>query len=253
MALWSAYTEPTQHNLLELLGATQAKTKLSYILGTGSIEDCLKEVNIAYEAGIRCLKVKIGKDSREEDKLIAEIHQAFPEISIYVDANQCLAYPEDMGRLERLAQVGVLYCEEALLTHQIEKRRSLKAFSPLPIIGDDSCFTAADFERELAFRTIDIVNIKTARTGFSHSKRIYHQALENKIGIMVGSQASSLIGCIHALSFALCPHIQHETEGSFYLKTYKDFTDIKIESGYVFRDEIKRASEEARQAILTRL
>ena len=51
---------------------------------------------------------------------------------------------------------------------------------------------------------------------------------------MVGSQAGSMIGCLHALLFAGQEGITYPTEGTFFLKVQNHFEGVlPIDDGYV--------------------
>lgn len=235
MALWSAFARSQGESLAQLLGADREQVRLSFILGTGSLREVLDEVQAIFAQGVRVLKVKVGKDPIGELELVQHIRQLYGEkIDMYVDANECLTLEDGLDFLIQLCDMGALYCEEALPVRQLEQRRTFRQRSSLPVIGDDSCFTLADVERELAFDTFDIVNIKTARTGFSHSNAILQRARMAGKGVMVGSQASSLLGCLHAIIYAAQAGIEHPTEGSFFLKVQEEQAErLTITDGYV--------------------
>ncbi len=240
MALWTAYAQSRQTTLARLLNVAQERVRLSFILGTGDLDTVLAEVQEVYAQGIRVLKVKAGKDFAVELELVRRIRQAYDDLDFYVDANECLDMQSGLDFLAQLRDMGALYCEEPLPVYQLEQRRNFRTQSPLPLIGDDSCLTSTDVERELAFDTFDIVNIKTARTGFSHSLAIMEQTQKHGKGVMVGSQASSLLGCLHAILFAAQRGIDHATEGSFFLKVSGDHSvSLKVEDGWVQTEQVE--------------
>lgn len=232
MALFSAHAHSQNIPLSQLLNATQPNVRVSFILGTGKMDEVLREVDEVYTAGVRFLKVKVGKDFESETALIEMIQRAYTDMDIYVDANECFDVENAVPYLARLADSGARYCEEPLPVRQLRERGQLRQESSVPLIADDSAFTIEDLERELDFDTFDILNIKTARTGFSHSDTMLRRSVAAGKGIMVGSQASSLLGCLHAIIFSCQPEIEHPTEGTFFLKV-KDAESIKIEDGYV--------------------
>ena len=123
-------------------------------------------------------------------------------VTLYADANESLN-PETAAReLERFRELGVAYVEEPLPVHLLKARAALKKADILPIIADDSCFTLSELERELEFDTFDILNIKTARTGFTVSQKMLGLARSAGKGVMVGSQASAGLGTLHAAIFS---------------------------------------------------
>lgn len=233
MALFSAFAKSSDKKLTKLLGCSQEKTFLSFILGTGDAKTVLQEVEAIYEKGVRCLKIKVGKDIERELSLIAEIRSEFDDLMLYADANQCFTAEEAATILRQLTEYNLAYCEEPLLINQLQSRQELRAKSIMPLIADDSCFTLPDVERELTFNTFDIINIKTARTGYSQSLSMMNLALRNDKGIMLGSQASSLLGCMHTAIFACQASIEYPTEASFFLKTEGDFAPPEIVNGYL--------------------
>jgi len=236
MALVMALSQSLGVPISKLIGATAEKTTLSFILGTGNRDTVWQEVESVYQQGIRFLKIKIGKNLLGEFALLKQIQATYPDLRYYADANECLEPDTAVDVLQQLAEQNVAYCEEPLPTHDLLARQTLRQNNLMPLIGDDSCFSLHDVERELQFDTVDIVNIKTARTGFSHSQLIHDAVLTANKGIMVGSQASSLLGALCTILFACQPMIEHPTEASFFLKI-ADGERLSIHNGVVLRDE----------------
>jgi L-alanine-DL-glutamate epimerase-like enolase superfamily enzyme len=147
------------------------------------------------------------------------------------------------AQLEHLAALGLHYCEEPLPVEQIAARASLRAGQHLPLIADDSAFTLRDLQRELAFDTFDILNIKTARTGFTESAAMLALARRAGKGVMIGSQASAGLGTLHAALFAALPGIDYPSELSFPLKLRADILDrpLPITNGYLTVDDLMAA------------
>ena len=245
MALHQALCRATGTSLGQHLGATRERIRLSYIVSTGEAEAVLADVESAYRSGIRVFKVKIGKDVARETETIRGLVEGFPGAQFYVDANQTLEEDGAAGILNALYDLGLIHCEEALPVEDIRARRALRARCRMPIIADDSAFTQKDLERELAFDTFDILNIKTARTGFSASMTMLQSCAKAGKGLMVGSQASSLLGCLHAASFAGQRAVNCASECSFFLKTDADLSLAPaIRDGWLSLAEAQSALEE---------
>lgn len=224
MALHQAFCRATGRTLAAHLGASRGRIRLSYIVSTGEADEVLADVAGAYRSGIRVFKVKIGKDIAGETETIRGLVERFPAAQFYVDANQTLEEESAPHTLNALYDLGLIHCEEALPVEDIRARRALRVQCPMPIIADDSAFTPQDLGRELAFDTFDILNIKTARTGFSQSMTMLQSCATAGKGVMVGSQASSLLGCLHAAIFAAQRAVACASECSFFLKTDADLS-----------------------------
>ncbi|MYD09685.1 MAG: enolase [Chloroflexi bacterium] len=224
MALHQALACSRGESLATYLGATRRRIRLSAIVSTGAPEAVAADVAALYRAGIRVFKVKIGRDIPGEIMIIAELIRSHSDAQFYVDANETLASDGAAAILTHLREMGVLHCEEALPVHLLRERRQLRRDCAMPIIADDSVFTALDLAREIDFDTFDILNIKTARTGFSESATMLDMCSAAGKDAMVGSQASSLLGCLHAAVFAGRQAVTCASECSFFLKTEADLS-----------------------------
>ena len=231
LALHQALASSRGQSLATYLSATRQGIRLSAIVSTGAPEAVEADVQTLYQAGIRVFKVKIGRDIPSEMHTISDLIVDYPDAQFYVDANETLDSANAAAILGRLREMGVIHCEEALPTHLLRERRQLRRDCAMPIIADDSAFTTRDLEREIAFDTFDILNIKTARTGFSESMSMLNMCRAADKDVMVGSQASSLLGCLHAALFAGQQPVNCASECSFYLKTETDIKRRASDSG----------------------
>ncbi|MCB9139207.1 MAG: enolase [Caldilineaceae bacterium] len=236
IALHNAVAQSRGITPAEHMGATRDRIKASYILGLGQEDAVLAEAQRVYQQGVRVFKVKVGRDWEDDLRRIRRLQAELPsDLALYADANQCLAPGDAARRLAILQDLGLLYCEEPLPVEQVHARAALRRESRLPIIGDDSCFTPRDLQRELALDTFDILNIKTPRTGYSDSLAMAAAAVAAGKSIMVGSQAAAGLGAAQAALFAARSESTHPAEISFFLKLKEDIIDrpIPIIDGWV--------------------
>jgi L-alanine-DL-glutamate epimerase-like enolase superfamily enzyme len=243
MALYGALAQSQDTTLSDLLNVAQERVRVSFILGTGSLQEVMGEVEWVYESGVRVLKVKVGKNFGREAAQIQQIREIYGDsLELYVDANQCYMLSEAKKCLAELREMGIQWCEEPLPVQYIGKRRLLRGCEIMPLIADDSAFTLPDLEREVSFHTFDVLNIKTARNGFTEAGAMLQMASEAGKGIMVGSQASSLLGCLHAVLFAAQASVEYPTEATFFLKTHDDNASLlPISDGYIDVAQAQRA------------
>lgn len=220
MALWDARVKSNGSDLFAALAGANSSIAVSYILGISDASTMIEEARRVIEAGVRVLKVKVGRNYSQDLAVIQELQTQFSSLNVrlYADSNETLE-PESAPKiLEAMRDAGLMYVEEPLPVRQIRARANLRKLEILPIIGDDSCFTKADLERELDFDTFDILNIKTARNGFSESLEMMHMAHSAGKGIMIGSQASTTLGTVHAAIVSSRSEVTHPCELSFFLK-----------------------------------
>ena len=251
MALHHVAARCQETDLSTYLGVSKRKFRVSYIVSTGSHDEVIDDVASAAGQGVRVFKVKIGKDISAEIATIKELFAQFPDCEFYVDANQCLTVDNGATVLNELVEMGVIHCEEALPVHQIKDRHTLRQQTIMPIIADDSAITYTDLLREIEFDTFDILNIKTPRTGFSDSMAMLATAQYHNKDVMIGSQASSLLGCLYASLFAGLHGVECASECSFFLKTDVDLsTAPKIVDGWLDLSDVQRAIDDLVPSLL---
>ena len=245
IAIYEVRAETQGKSLFEQYLGSKKSIRVSYILGINDLEPMLEEAKEVHAQGVSVFKIKIGRDWAKDEQIIQALKEEFSgtDVILYADANETLTPENAFERLEHLAKLGIAYIEEPLPVHLIKDRAKLKAAQILPIIADDSCFTLLDLERELAFDTFDILNIKTARTGFTESLIMLEQASKADKGIMVGSQASSGLGTMHSAIIASQKEVTHPCELSFPLKLTEDSLgkNFVYKEGVLHIDDLQKA------------
>jgi L-alanine-DL-glutamate epimerase-like enolase superfamily enzyme len=234
MALWDARSKLEGRGLLETLGGATRPVEASFILGIASSAQMLEEARSVVASGVRVLKVKVGRDTDHDLGVIRALRAEFGEsVKLYADSNETLEPATAPRALELMREAGLLYVEEPLPARAIRARAELRRHAILPIIADDSCFTPADLERELDFDTFDILNVKTARNGFTDSLEMMRAARAAGKGVMIGSQASTTLGTVHAAMISSRAEVTHPCELSFFLKLQTDIVTRlpRIENG----------------------
>lgn len=236
MALHDARARAGGGTLFGTMLGPNTRVRVSFILGIASPADMLQEAHEVVAAGVRCLKVKVGRDSGRDLAVIRDLRTAFgDDVQLYADSNETLDEARAPGILAAMRDAGLMYVEEPLPVRDLRARAALHAQGVLPIVADDSCFTPADLERELAFGTFDILNVKTARNGFTDGLGMLRRAAAAGRRGMVGSQASTGLGTIHAALLSTWPEVTEPCELSFVLKLQADLLDrpITFEDGWL--------------------
>jgi L-alanine-DL-glutamate epimerase-like enolase superfamily enzyme len=233
-------------SLLEFFDPPNRKVKVSYILSISDRNTMLAEAKSVYDRGVRVFKVKVGRDFSGDLNRIRALQAEFEgsNLWLYADANEAFQPDQAQTQLGQLAALGILYVEEPLPIELVLERANLRQAELVPLIADDSAFTYRDLAREIRFNTFDILNIKTARTGYFHSRRMLAAVKKYHKGVMVGSQASSTLGTLRAAIFAGLDGIDHPCELSFFLKLQDEIVNhsIKITDGYIDLDSLAAIS-----------
>ncbi|MBZ9714350.1 enolase C-terminal domain-like protein [Deinococcus multiflagellatus] len=233
MALHDARARAQGQSLFDTLLGPNTRVRVSFILGIAPPAEMLAEARRVVTAGVRCLKVKVGRDHARDLAVIAALRQEFGnEVQLYADSNETLTPDTAPAALDAMREAGLLYVEEPLPARALRARAALHAQGRLPIVADDSCFTPADLERELDFGTFDVLNVKTARNGFTDGQAMLRRAAAAGKRGMVGSQASTGLGTLHAALLSTQSEVTEPCELSFVLKLQDDLLNQPI----VFQD-----------------
>ncbi|UQN07888.1 enolase [Deinococcus sp. QL22] len=229
MALWDARARAGGQTLFDTLLGPNTRVRVSFILGIDTPAGMLAEAERVVAAGVRCLKVKVGRNHARDLGVIRDLRATFGEaVQLYADSNETLTPAEAPAALDAMREAGLMYVEEPLPARDLKARVALHARQLLPIVADDSCFLPTDLARELDFDTFDILNVKTARNGFTDGLAMLQTAAAAGKGGMVGSQASTGLGTVHAALLSTQAEVTEPCELSFVLKLQDDLLDEPI-------------------------
>lgn len=116
--------------------------------------------------GFDVLKVKMGVDEASDLARMKAIREAAgPDVKIRVDANQAWSPKEALNMIAKLDEYGLELVEQPVPADDLEGLAQVTRASRVPIMSDESCFTAKDALKLIRGRCVDIVNIKLMKCG----------------------------------------------------------------------------------------
>jgi len=239
IALWEAWAHSEGQELWQVFEPHHPRVRVSYILGIADEAEMLADAAAAYQAGVRVLKVKVGRDLEGDLSRIAALKEHFPDVALYADANETLSPAEAEVYLRKWAEAGLLFVEEPLPVAEVLARKGLRKAAILPLIADDSAFTLRDLWREAQLDTYDILNLKPARTGYTQTLKML--ALNRAEGkkAMVGSQALSSFGAYHSALMAFQEGVSEPCELAFHLKAEGGFCSFPpLREGWLYWEDL---------------
>jgi L-alanine-DL-glutamate epimerase-like enolase superfamily enzyme len=243
IALWEAWARGEGQELGQVLRPRQHRVRVSYILGIADEEEMLADARAVCEAGVRVLKVKVGRDLGGDLRRIRSLRERFPDVELYADANETLNPEGAAEYLRAWAEAGLLYVEEPLPVEQVAARRALRGLGLLPVIADDSALTLRDLRRELELDTFDVLNIKPARSGYTASLEMLDLARKADKGVMLGSQALSSFGAYQTALLAFQEGVSEPCELAFHLKAEGRFCDFPaFREGWLYWEDLRGCS-----------
>ncbi|MBU6409790.1 MAG: dipeptide epimerase [Verrucomicrobia bacterium] len=186
------------HRLFGLAGARAPATSFSIGLDTPE-----RMQNKVKEAGAyRILKVKLG---RSNDHEIIETLRAVTDKPIRVDANEGWRDKETaIRKIEGLEKQNIELVEQPLPRKMVEETGWLRERTPLPIVADESVFTARDIPAVAgAFSGINIKLMKAG--GMLEALRMFQVAralnLDTMLGCMIETSVA-ITAAVHLQSLA---------------------------------------------------
>jgi L-alanine-DL-glutamate epimerase-like enolase superfamily enzyme len=217
--------------LYRLWGGGRTIQSVSWTLGIRDPEDMVAEAErIHAESGIVAFKVKGGVDPSQDVQVIRLLRERLgPEAQLSLDPNE--GYTADVAArvLGEMDAFGLAYVEEPIPHAHYQARADLARRIPMPILGDDSCFTIEDVVREIDIGAVGMVSIKTPRTGFHESSRIATVAEAFGLRCVVGTAVGGGLSSLAALQFACSrPSLASASENSFGMNIVEDLVDAPL-------------------------
>jgi len=157
----------------------------------------------AVSAGFEAIKIKVGvfDPSVDVDRVAAARSAVGPDIELRVDANGSWDIDTAVATLERMAAIGLSYCEEP--ADGIELIAAVGARSDIPVAVDESARDVDDVARALATGSIDVVIVKPQAIGGPDlAIRAVRLSAEFGATAVVTSVVDGAVGVAHALHVA---------------------------------------------------
>lgn len=205
MALHDVAAQHAKLPLYKFLGGSKTKKlETDLTIGINSPQQMAAQAKEFIERGVRILKIKLGKNAKEDVQRIELISKTVGEkIKLRIDANQGWDYDDAVYVLTALKNFNVEFCEQPMRRHNDPFLPQLKKISPIKIMADESVFDHYDAERLIKAGACDYVNIKFAKSsGILEAKKINTVCEENNIACMMGGMLESRVALTAFAHFA---------------------------------------------------
>jgi L-alanine-DL-glutamate epimerase-like enolase superfamily enzyme len=145
--------------------------------------------------GIKAFKIKVGTDPKKDIKAFIAIREAVgDDATLYVDANQAWSPDVAIRTIRAMEPHGLAWVEEPVKKWDFEGKAKVAQSIGVPLLLDESIFTAQEALRHIKMKIVGMISIKTARTGFYESRKIVHLAEAANIPCLVGTARETAIG-----------------------------------------------------------
>jgi o-succinylbenzoate synthase len=205
MALFDLASKRAGQPLFQFLGGRRKELETDLTIGIDE-PGLMAEKALEYKKkGVRMIKIKLGKNAREDVERVRRIRQAVgEEILLRIDANQGWEFNDARFALQEMGPYHIQFCEQPMRYWDDSKLPALKKISPIPIMADESIFDHHDALRLIESGSCDYVNIKFAKSGgIVEAKKINRVCEDHRIPCMMGGMLESRIALTAFAHFAL--------------------------------------------------
>jgi L-Ala-D/L-Glu epimerase len=193
-ALLDAFCRRHKLSLWSFFGGTEPLLLSDITITTGSADEAEAAAVRATAAGFRTLKVKVGGVGFDHDRARLEaILRVAPRAELVLDANASLSAE---AALELLAALGaarsrVTLFEQPCGKFDLDGLRQVRERAGTRVAADESACSAKDVLRLVGERAVDVINIKTMKSGVFEALDMIAIARAAALGLMIGGMVES--------------------------------------------------------------
>jgi L-alanine-DL-glutamate epimerase-like enolase superfamily enzyme len=205
MALHDISAQNANLPLYKFLGGSKIKKlETDLTIGINTPQQMAEQAKEFIERGVRILKIKLGKNAKEDVQRIEMITKAIgKKIKLRIDANQGWDYDDAVYVLTALGNYNIEFCEQPLHKNDDLSLPQLKKVSSIKIMADESVFNHYDAARLIKADACDYINIKFAKSsGILEAKKINAVCEEKNIACMMGGMLESRVALTAFAHFA---------------------------------------------------
>ena len=176
VACWDIMGKATKQPIYKLLGGRKKKVKCYASMPRGyAPKAAVGAVKAALDlGGFKAVKLRIGDSPEEDEELIKEVRDAFPNIDIMVDANSAYHSVSEALKVAKICdKYNITWLEEPIPTDNLNGLAQLREKSPVEIAGGENDMGIFRFEDILSRGCFDIIQPDVTRSGgFMQLKKI---------------------------------------------------------------------------------
>jgi L-alanine-DL-glutamate epimerase-like enolase superfamily enzyme len=220
--------------LYQLLGGARPRILTSVTIGITSLEDGVRQAKEFVQAGFRALKIKTGKDWKEDVERVKAIRGAVGGgIALRADANQGYTVQESLKFIRGVKACQIEFVEQPTPARALGDLKIVRDESDIPIMADESALSGSEV-LNLAFnKIVDVVNVKLMKSGgISGAMHAVAVATAGGLPAMLGCMDESRVSIAAALHLACAlPGVQYaDLDGAF------DIVDDVAGGGFEVQD-----------------
>lgn len=168
VALWDIIGKATRQPIYKLLGGMKRKVRAYASMPRAyKPKAAVGAVRATIDlGGFNAVKLRIGKSLKNDEAIIKEVRDTFPDIDIMVDVNSGYTIVNDALKVAKICdKYNVTWLEEPLPSDNLNGLAKLRSKSPVEIAGGENDMGIFRFEDILSKGCYDIVQPDVTRSG----------------------------------------------------------------------------------------
>ncbi|MHA4812041.1 mandelate racemase/muconate lactonizing enzyme family protein [Flavitalea flava] len=205
MALYDLAAKAEGQPLYKFLGGKQKEIETDLTIGIDAPEKMAQKAIQFKKDGVRMIKIKLGKNAKEDVERVKGIRAAVgEEIILRIDANQGWDFDSALYALQKMGPSNIQFCEQPMRAWDDDRLAELRRQVPIKIMADESVFNHHDARHLIADNACDYVNIKFSKSGgILEAIKINAICEKNNIPCMMGGMLESRVALTAFGHFAL--------------------------------------------------
>jgi L-alanine-DL-glutamate epimerase-like enolase superfamily enzyme len=166
MALFDLAAQAAGMPLYRYLGGRRDRMPTDMTIGIMDERSALDRARRWVQVGFRALKIKVGRDWKEDAKRVKAIrHAVGKDVDLRVDGNQGYSWSDALAFARYVKGERVSFFEQPVSVDDWEGMRALTESSPIPIMADEMVLTPEDVKKLRWSNAAQAVNLKLMKHG----------------------------------------------------------------------------------------
>ncbi len=212
MALYDLNAKSANMPLYKYLGGEKKSIETDITIGIATVEEMVNKALEFQSNGAKCLKIKLGKDAKQDIERIAKIREAVGNAMILrLDANQGWGFEDAVFALNNMEPYDIQFCEQPMRSWNDDLLPELRKRTSIKIMADESCYNHHDARRLIATGACDCINIKLVKSGgLAEAIRIHDITEQANVPCMIGGMLETRLALSAKLHFAYAnPNVKY--------------------------------------------
>jgi L-alanine-DL-glutamate epimerase-like enolase superfamily enzyme len=218
-------------------GLSNEKIPLGFVMSSGTAQEVTVEGTNLVKAGFKCLKLKVGARTPEEDlEIVGALREAVgSNIKIMIDANGGWHYHQALRFLRKVAQYDIFIAEQPVPWWDIDGLARLRRKVDMPVFADESAAELNDLIKIIQRDAADGFFLKVPKAGgILKSQKWISVAQTVGLPVMCGCMIDSGLGAAASAHLLAANEwmgrIEHEAIGPLNLYNIPDTVSTPLKN-----------------------